>query len=104
MSNDRLRWDSRSRHRRGACGRCRRRSQSSRLGLGRRLGRFCRGFLRGEILEMLPHQLGVLEIKRARVRLLFLDADLRQVVDQHFGLDLEFPCQFIDANLIGFCH
>jgi hypothetical protein len=53
-------------------------------------------------MEMLPRQLGVLDIERARVRLLVLDADLRQVVDQHLGLDLEFPRQFIDTNLIGF--
>jgi hypothetical protein len=56
----------------------------------------------GEIVEMFPRQFGVLDIERARVRFLILDADLRQVVDQHLGLDLEFPCQLIDTNLIGF--
>jgi hypothetical protein len=53
---------------------------------------------------MLPHQFGVLDVERTRVRLLLGDADLRQVVDQHLGLDLEFPCQLVDANLIEFCH
>jgi hypothetical protein len=53
---------------------------------------------------MLPHQLGVLDVERARVRLLVRDADLRQVFDQHLGFDLEFPCQFVDADLNWFCH
>ena len=55
----------------------------------------------GQLLKMLAHQLGVLDIDRARMRLLLGDADLRQVVDQHLGLDLEFPRQFVDADLIG---
>jgi hypothetical protein len=50
---------------------------------------------------MLSRQLGVLDINRTRVRLLFLDADLRQVVDQHLGLDLEFPGQLIQSDLFG---
>jgi hypothetical protein len=50
---------------------------------------------------MLPHQLGMLQIERARVRLLIVDADFRQVVDQDFRLDLELPGQFVDADLIG---
>jgi hypothetical protein len=53
---------------------------------------------------MFPNQLGVLHIERTRVRLFLRDADLRQVLDEHLGLDLEFPCQFVDANLIMFCH
>jgi hypothetical protein len=33
---------------------------------------------------------------------LFLgDADLRQKVDQHLGLDLKFSRQFVDTDLIG---
>jgi hypothetical protein len=32
--------------------------------------------------------------------LLFGNADFREVVDQDLGLDLEFPRQFVDANLI----
>jgi hypothetical protein len=50
---------------------------------------------------MLPRQLGVIQIERTRVRLLVRDADLRQEIDQHLGLDLEFPGQLVDADLIG---
>jgi hypothetical protein len=50
---------------------------------------------------MLPHLLGMMQIERTRVGLLVRDADLRQEIDQHLGLDLEFPCQLIDADLIG---
>ncbi len=38
------------------------------------------------------------------MRLLFRDADFRQELDQNLSLDLQFPCQFIDADLIGICH
>jgi hypothetical protein len=37
---------------------------------------------------MLANFLGLIQLERAGMRLLFLDADLRQVVDQHLGLDL----------------
>jgi hypothetical protein len=50
---------------------------------------------------MLPRQFGMLDIERTRVRLLFLDADLRQVVDQYLGLDLEFTRQLVNTDLIG---
>ena len=53
---------------------------------------------------MLAHQLGVLQVNRARVRLLFRDADFRQELDQDLGLDLQFARQFIDTDLIGICH
>ena len=53
---------------------------------------------------MLAHELGMSHINRARMRLLLCDADLRQKLDQDLGLDLEFSCQFIDADLIGICH
>jgi hypothetical protein len=49
---------------------------------------------------MLPHQFGVVEVERARVRLLVRDADLGQIIDQDFGLDLEFSGQLVDADLI----
>jgi hypothetical protein len=52
------------------------------------------------LLKVLAHQHGVLDINRARMRLLFGDADFRQVFDQDLGLDLEFPRQFVNANLI----
>ncbi len=65
--------------------------------------RFCRlsrRFLSRQLLEMLPDKFRVCEIERTGVRLLFRDADLRQVLDQDFGLNLEFPGQFIDSYLI----
>jgi hypothetical protein len=49
---------------------------------------------------MLPHQFGVVEVERARVRLLVRDADLGQIIDQDLGLDLEFSGQLVDADLI----
>jgi hypothetical protein len=49
---------------------------------------------------MLPHELGVVQVERTRVRLLVRDADFRQVVNQDFGLDLEFSGQLVDADLI----
>jgi hypothetical protein len=57
--------------------------------------------LRRETQEMLPREFGMLDIERTRVRLLFLDADLRQVVDQYLGLDLEFTRQLVNTDLIG---
>jgi hypothetical protein len=53
---------------------------------------------------MLPRKFGVVEIERTRVRLLLGDADFRQKVDEHFGLDFEFPGQLIYTNLIGIWH
>jgi hypothetical protein len=49
---------------------------------------------------MLPHQFGMIQVERARVRLLVRDADLRQVIDQDLGLDLEFSRQLVNADLI----
>ena len=76
----------------------RRRWSRPRGGLGfhrRRLRRFRCCFRRREALKMLPRQFRVLDIDRARVRLLFLDADRRQKVDQHLGLDLELAGQLV---------
>ncbi len=41
------------------------------------------------------------EIKRTRVGLLFFKAQVRQIVEDGFGLDLEFAGQLVDADLIG---
>jgi hypothetical protein len=89
--------------------RCRRRCCGSRyaccrlglrglyLGFSLRLrGRFCCG----DSLEMLAHKFGMVQVERARVRLLVLNAYLRQVIDQDLGLDLEFSGQLVDADLI----
>ena len=50
---------------------------------------------------MLAHEFGVGEIERARVGLLFCDADLREVVDQDLGLDFQLPGQLVNSNLVG---
>ncbi len=34
------------------------------------------------------------------MRLLVVDADLREIIDQDFRLDLKFPGQLVDSNLI----
>lgn len=54
----------------------------------------------GEAQEMLPHQLGMVQIERARVCLLVVDTNLRQIIDQDFGLDLKFSGQLVNADLI----
>jgi hypothetical protein len=46
----------------------------------------------------------VLDIDRARVRLLFSDADRRQKVDQDFGLDLQLARQLVQPYLFGIGH
>lgn len=55
----------------------------------------------GEGAEVLAGEFGVLDINRTRMGLLFLDANLGEILDQDLGLDLEFPGQFIYANLVG---
>jgi hypothetical protein len=49
---------------------------------------------------MLAREFRMLDVDRARVRFLFSDADLGQVVDQHLRFDLEFPREFVDPDLI----
>jgi hypothetical protein len=88
-------WLRRDRGRRSWSG-----SGSRRLRLWRGLRGLSGGFLIGELLEMFPHQYGVLDIDRAGMRLLLRDADFRQVIDQDLRLDLEFPRQFVNADLI----
>jgi hypothetical protein len=53
---------------------------------------------------MLAGEFRMLDVERAGVRLLFGNADLRQEVDQHLGLDLKFARQFVDSYLIRVCH
>jgi hypothetical protein len=50
---------------------------------------------------VLARELGVFHVDRARVRLFLRDADLGQVVDQHLCLDLKFPREFVNSDLIG---
>jgi hypothetical protein len=50
---------------------------------------------------MLACEFRMLDVDRARVRFLFCNADLRQVVDQHLRLDLKFPREFVDSDLIS---
>jgi len=73
----------------------------------RGLGFRCRGFcglgcrfLLGQFVEMLTNQFRMREVERTGVRLFFRDADLWQVLDQHFGLDLKFPGQLVNSDLI----
>jgi hypothetical protein len=109
----RSRWRRRprSRWRRGRSSRGR--SSRGRSSRGRRtqcrlfrsgLGRFRRGLLVGELVEMLAHQFGMLDVERTRVRLLFGDADFRQVLDQYLRLDLKLASEFVNSDLIGICH
>jgi hypothetical protein len=53
---------------------------------------------------MFPREFGLVEIERARVRLLFSDADFRKEIDQHLRLNLKFPRQLVNSNLIRICH
>lgn len=53
---------------------------------------------------MLPHAVRLLVLQGARVRFLLGDADVRQVLDQDFCLDLQFPRELVDADLPGFWH
>ncbi len=41
----------------------------------------------------------MIDINGAGVRLFFGDADLRQIVENHTRLYLEFSCQLVDADL-----
>ncbi len=103
-SGSRSRRQGRSARSRRRCSRSRRSSGGCRRARGLfcgSLGSFGSGLRSGEILEMLAHEHGVLDVDRARVRLLFGDADLGQVVDQHLGFDLEFPREFVDPDLIS---
>jgi hypothetical protein len=88
-----------------------RRRRSS--GLRRRRDRprwfgFCGGFGRlryrfrvGNLAKMLAGQLGMLDVERTRMRLFLRDANLREKIDQHLGLNLKFSRQFVDTDLIG---
>jgi hypothetical protein len=53
---------------------------------------------------MLARQFRVLDVDRTRVRLLFLDADRGQKVDQHLGLDLQLAGQLVQPDLFGIRH
>jgi hypothetical protein len=50
---------------------------------------------------MFSGQLGMLDIERAGMCLFLRDADLREKIDQHLGLDLKLSRQFVDTDLIG---
>lgn len=72
------------------------------------LGRFLRGlrgrFFLSQRVEVLTHKFGMIEIERARVRFLLRDANLGEVLDQDFGLDLELPGQLINSDLVRIRH
>jgi hypothetical protein len=96
-SMQRLRCRS-SRLRRG--GRCSSRARGFCFGGGGGFFGVFGGFGEGE--EVLAREFGVLDINGARVGLLLGDADLREILDEDFGLDLEFPGQLVDADLVRF--
>jgi hypothetical protein len=53
-----------------------------------------------QITEMLARKFGMLNIERTRMRLLFGHADFWEKINQDFGLDLQFPCQLVDSDLM----
>jgi len=52
--------------------------------------------------EMPSYFFGLVVIQRTRVCFLFCDADFRQILDEHLGLDFELARQLIDSNLSRF--
>jgi hypothetical protein len=63
-----------------------------------------RGFLFSSVPEVLAHSLGCVDVDRTRMRFFLGNAGLRQIINNCLGLDLEFARQFVDADLIRFCH
>jgi hypothetical protein len=49
---------------------------------------------------MLPHKLGVINIDRARVRLLFGDTDFGKVINQYLRFDFQLSRQLVNSDLI----
>lgn len=78
-----------------------RRDWPGRLGLDCYFGRLCRRFRVRKLAKMFSGQLGMLDIERAGMCLFLRDADLREKIDQHLGLDLKLSRQFVDTDLIG---
>jgi hypothetical protein len=70
----------------------------------RRLCCFLSFFSSRQAAEMLAHQFRVFQVNRARVRLFLGDAGLREIVNQDLRLDLQFPRQLINPDLIRICH
>jgi hypothetical protein len=91
-------------HRRRRSRRDRLRPRLLRCASFRGLCRFFSFFGSRQAAEMLAHQFSVLQVNRARVRLFFRDASFREVINQDFRLDLQFPRQLINPDLIGICH
>jgi hypothetical protein len=58
----------------------------------------------GHIPEMFAHPYGGVDIDGTRVGLFLGNTGFRQIIDDCLGLDLEFARQFVDADLIRFCH
>jgi len=54
----------------------------------------------GERMEVLAHLLGSGDVNRTGVRLFFGDAHRRQEFEDELRLDLEFPGQVVDTNLV----
>ncbi len=62
-------------------------------------GSLCGSFAARGLEEVSADELGMIDINGAGVRLFFGDADLRQIVENHTRLYLEFSCQLVDADL-----
>lgn len=94
--------------RRGGDRRCWRRRLGSWPGFRGRGFRLLFGFGGGfgvrKIVEMLANRFGVIEIERARMRLLLRDANLGKILDERFGLDFELTRELVDSNLIHVRH
>ena len=42
---------------------------------------------------------GLIVLQRTRMRLFFGDADFRQILDEHLGLDFQLARQLVDSDL-----
>ena len=101
--SNRADWRLRRRHRRGWLHPSRFRCGLLRCFIGGDF--FFGGYFRlGDIVEMFPHLFGGVHVNRTRVRLLFGDANFRQIVNDDFRLDLELAGQLVDADLIRLAH
>lgn len=90
----RMCYGSRCRRRRGPRG-FRFRGRGLRLFLS-----FCSSFVVRQLLKVLPHEHGVINIDRTRVRLLFGDTDFGKVINQYLRFDFQLSRQLVNSDLI----
>jgi hypothetical protein len=58
----------------------------------------------GQLAEMLSGKIGEGIFERAGMRLLFGDANFRQILNKHSGFNFKLARQFVNSNLTWFCH